>query len=54
MVKKSEIITGNGEKYLVKIEKLRTNISTYKILNFTIYLNGNIVYQKSDLTNIYD
>lgn len=54
MVKISEKKTGDGKKFRVKIEKLRTGTSTYKILNFTIYLNGNIVYRKSDFKNIYD
>jgi len=54
VIKKSEKTTGSGDKFLVKIEKLRTNTSTYKTLSFTIWYNQVIVYQKSDLTNIYD
>jgi len=54
VIKASEKITGNGKKFLVKIEKLRTNVSSYKTLSFTIWYNQVIVYRKSDLTNIYD
>ena len=54
MVKKSEKTIGNGKKFQVKIEKLRTNTSTYKTLSFTIHHCGKLVYQKSDIQNIYD
>ena len=54
MIKKSEKITGNGKKFQVKIEKLRTKISTYKTLSFTIWYNQTIVYQKTDIKNIYE
>lgn len=54
MIKVSEKKTGKGKKFLVKIEKLRTGTSTYKTLSFTIWHNQEVVYRKSDLTNIYD
>lgn len=54
MVKKSEKITGTDKKFQVKIEKLRTNTSTYKTLSFTIHHKGELVYQNTDIKKIYD
>lgn len=54
MKKIEEIKIGFNKKFKVKIEKVRTNISTYKTLSFTIYHNGVLVYQKSDIQKIYD
>jgi len=54
VVKKSEKTIGTGKKFQVKIEKLRTNTSTYKTLSFKIYHIGKLVYQNTDIKNIYD
>ena len=54
MKKIEEIKIVFDKKFKVKIEKLRTNTSTYKTLSFTIYHEGNVVYQKSDIQKIYD
>jgi len=49
-----EVKIGFNKKFKVKIEKVRTNTSTYKTLSFTIHHNGTLVYQKSDIQKIYD
>ncbi len=54
MIKVSETKTGLANKFKVKIEKVRTNTSTYKTLTFTIYHKGKLVYQKSDIQQIYN
>jgi len=54
VVKKSEKIIGKGKNFQVKIEKLKTNISTYKTLSFTIHHQGKLVYLNTDIKKIYD
>jgi len=54
VIKKSERVIGKGKSFQVKIEKLRTNTSTYKTLSFTIHHRGRLVYQNTDIKKIYE
>ncbi len=54
MFKKSEKTIGKGNDFQVKIEKLRTDTSTYKTLSFTIHHKGKLVYRNTDIKKIYD